>query len=637
MGGDGPAAGGAVTAEDTYSITTLRPEGGAVGRALAAGDRRAEATVEALLAKMDAGEGWTWRDGEQLWWYPSRLRVLLTFREASSDLPATVRADIRVVTGAVMSPELLALLSDLNVHAAGWWWWLAPDHRDIYCSITCVSEPQTWWWPAVMFDALPYAVTVAESMADVLAEVSHGRVCVEAHPQRGLRPSPDGWILGCRLGPRDLSASLDLWFFDAELARMDRALSLICGPLGHEVFRPLEARVHDELGEPRVLLRRQWHPQHGWGWQLATVTGLVASRAENAAALREVAARLNTEQSLEDPQVNRFGGWSYVEGAGLVHLSFLPASILDQIVHAASTSIGDVAALMLDVRTRLKDGHQAGQVSLPPDVSQEPVGEALLDALSEVGWRAGPVGWSYLDPDGIAPTEPSAGPEPRWADTAPLPLWTVPRHLPICSFGTFNPAGPTVSSLEVALSGDAELPYCLFFVMRHPHAPEVRRLGEARDGEELEELVSDALAETDPEQRLCGAIEWLDIFSMRAAVLDGVRRFAAAQEDADWRGEAQFLLASPLNPWARGAGGSQRAQVTSDGSDPIDGWINALTSPAVIAGQQLFLRSAWEGATEFREGNLDQAERAAQGARAPVYERLNADAEYYRAQDDPDR
>ena len=46
----------------------------------------------------------------------------------------------------------------------------------------------------MLFDGLPWAVTVAESMADELARAAAGTVCVREHPERGVRNSVDGWI-----------------------------------------------------------------------------------------------------------------------------------------------------------------------------------------------------------------------------------------------------------------------------------------------------------------------------------------------------------------------------------------------------------------------------------------------------------
>jgi hypothetical protein len=628
---------GLVAEQPAYKIATRRLEGGAVGQALAVESGRAEAVARALLEQMDAGDGWTWRDDEHLWWHPSRLAVRLTCLD-DGGAPAFVAADMHVVTDGSETPELLAWLNDLNAHAAGWWWWTTPDSHDVYCSIKCVTEPQTWWWPLVLFDTLPLAVTVAESMTDELARAALGRVPAQDHPERGVRQSVDGWIGGCRLGPRDLSASLDLWFFDVELARMDSALGVICPSQPHELFGPLAALIADDGGDPRVMLRRHWHPQQGLGWQLAAVTGLVASSPEGVTGLRQVAGRLNTAQALEESPINRFGGWACIEGAGLVHLTFIPAVSLDKISVSAASSIGDAAALILDASVRFEDVKRAYDQPRPADVVTEPVTEPVWNALREVGWRAGPLGWSYVDHDGVPPTEPMESQDRMWNDTAPLPYWTVPRHQLVCSFGTFNPAGPTVSSLEVAISmtADDEESYSLYFVMRHPHLPEIRRLGNASSRDELAQLVSDSLAETDPDSSICGAVEWLDIFDMSEAVLSGVRRYAASRDGTDLRETARLLLKSPLYPWARleAGGGSESAEETpSDESDPLELWIGAITNRAVIAGIQLFMRSAWEGSKFFRSGDFDGAQQESGWLQGVCHERVDAEVEYYQSAD----
>ena len=628
---------GLVAEQPAYEMTTRRLEGGAVGRALAVESGRAEAVAKALLEEMDAGDGWTWRDNEHLWWYPSRLAVRLTCLD-NGGAPALVRADMHVVTAGSATPALLAWLNDLNAQATGWWWWATSDGREVYCSIKCVTEPQSWWWPLVLFDTLPLAVTVAESMADELARAALGRVRVQDHPERGVRQSVDGWIGGCRLGPRDLSASLDLWFFDVEFARLDSALGVICGSLSYELFRPLEALVADDGGDLRVMLRRHWHPQQGFGWQLAAVTGLVAASPEGVTGLRQVAARLNTEQALEESSINRLGGWACIEGAGLVHLTFIPAVSLDKISFSAASSVGDAAALILDASVRFEDVQHAYDQSRPTDVVIEPVTEPVLDALREVGWRAGPLGWSYVDHDGVPSTEPMEGQDRLWTDTAPLPYWTVPRHQLVCSFGTFNPAGPTVCSLEVAISmtPDDEETYSLYFVMRHPHLPEIRWLGNASSRDELAQLVSDSLAETDPDSSICRAVEWLDIFDMSEAVLNGVRRYAASRDGTDLRETARLLLKSPLHPWARlraGGGSGSAEETTSDESDPLELWLGAVTDRAVIAGIQLFMRSAWEGSKFFRSGDFDGAQQVSSSLRDVCHERLDAEVEYYQSAD----
>lgn len=581
---------------------------------------------------MDAGEGWTWREGDSWWWHPSRIAVKFSIFE-SNDLPF-VQADMRVVNSGNASDDLFALLSDLNTHAAGWWWWTAPEDGHIYCSQRCEAHASAWWWPSVLFDTLPYAVTVAESMADTLASVAEGSVDAQPHPERGVRAQVDGWIGGCRLGARDPTASLDLWFFDYERARMGHALDVLCGQATHEQFFPLQARIADVDHEPKVVLRRHWHPQLGWGWLFVTVTGLTALSDAGADLLRKTAGQLSREQAERRTPANRFGGWAYVDGPGLMHSTFVSAFAVDKITAAAGTSIGDVAALMIDVPTRFADLSRAVALSPEPGVAQSRVDGHLLETIQEMGWRAGPTGWSYIDPDGIPPTEVIAD-QGQWTDTSPQGLWTVPRHVPVCSFGFFNPMGPTVSSLEIGYSATEDgVQYTLYHVMRHPHLPEIRSLGDASTPDELAGLVGDALAE--PEGGILGSgPEWLDIFALPDAVLAGVRRFAEGQGDADWGDAAAQLVAYALDPWARVADSDEQPVIpNADESDPVSAWIEAITDPVVIAGQRLFIRSAWEGAKEYRLSGWDpeRAQQATDIARGMAVERLQAEVEESRAE-----
>lgn len=622
-----------MTTDETFQIRTRRPQGGALVLALGNPVEPASALAEAVLTALDAGEGWTSHDDECWWWYPSRLAVRLLCEAA--DLAPVVRADIRVVTGAVPTEDLFRWLSDLNAHAAGWWWWLDTATGDVHCSITCLAQVEAWWWPSVLLCMLPHAVTVADAMADELARASRGSICNQEHPQRGARGNVDGWLPGVRLGPRDLTASLDLRILDGELARLDAALDVICSPLQHQQWQPLHVCVADASGEPRIVLRRHWHPQQGWGWQFATVSAFVASSSAGAASLRALAAQLNAAQAVSTAPVNRFGGWTYADGLGLAHLTFVPAFVLDSIMADAGPTIGDVAALMLDPHLRLADLEIADALPLPNDVERRPTADGMLDELGQVGWKTGPIGWSYVDPNGRPPQPTKDVPQATWTDLVPAALWTTPRHLPLCSFGIFNPMGPTVSSLEVALvpSTGGALAVSLYLLMRHPHLPEAHWLGDAEDLDGLAALVTETLA--DPEGRVLGnGPEWLDVFAeadalLAHAVLAGVRCFASAREDVDWRATADDLVRHAINPWARVS--EHEAPLQSSPwpaeADPIDCWIEAITDDAVIAGHQLFLRSAWEGAKAYRQSDWDPsaAQQAADAARAVAEERIDAE------------
>ena len=237
-----------------------------------------------------------------------------------------------------------------------------------------------------------------------------------------------------------------------------------------------------------------------------------------------------------------------------------------------------------------------------------PVTELVIKAPAEVGWRAGPLGWSYLDDDGAPPTEPIEGKDQLWTNTASLPYWTVPRH----HWSVVRNLQPGRADYQQSGSSDIDAAdeeggYCLYFVMRHPHVLEIRLLGDASSRGELAQLVSDPLAETDPDRGICGAVEWLDIFDMSEAVLNGVRRYAASRDGTDLRETPP--PAGPRLPVVRlGTGGGSPDQpgsiVRIRRGRSAGLWLGASTDRTVIAGIQLFMRSAWEGPSSFGSATL---------------------------------
>jgi hypothetical protein len=607
----------------SYTIETRRLRVGPVGSALAADDIPAEQLAENIARALDQDDGWIHREGASWFWHPSRLAVELRCQRDPIGDPS-LYIDTVVIDDADGTLGLFQWLNDLNVHSAGWWWWFDPTARTVHCSSSCAVRPMEWWWPSILLGVLPYVATVTESMADGLARVSNGTVHSFAHPGRGVRTSVDGWILGVRLGPREPTASLDLWLSDLELDRLDAALGVLCNGLAHRVQRPFEARIFDENNEPRVVLRRHWHPEVGWGWQLATFAGLTTD-ADLAGVddLGRVASCLNAVQATD--RLNRFGGWTSVSDLGLVHLTFIPAFEIEKLIVDAGPTIGDVAALMIDVGTRMRDVARALELADPPQIRHCLVGDEAVAQLPLINWKAGPIGWSYMDqePDCASASTPETGPENEWL---------APRHLLICSFGIFNPMGPTVSSLEAAFTArrGVEAYWRLFWVMRHPSAPEIEQLGAAPTPEALAELVIEALEVA--EQGVFGSgPEWLDIHAMHDAVLAGAQRFAQVQSDVQWRAEADALVWYAHNPWARVS--EHQPPVESawpPEADSTECWIQAITDREVISGHQLYLRSAWEGAKAYRDSGWDpaRAQSVADAIRRIAHERVEANSSF---------
>jgi len=190
--------------------------------------------------------------------------------------------------------------------------------------------------------------------------------------------------------------------------------------------------------------------------------------------------------------------------------------------------------------------------------------------------------------------------------------------------------GPTVNSLEVALHGTPSgLAATLFHVMRHPHLPKITRLGTVNDVDQIPPLIKTVLGQRNPESSILGSgPEWMDIWTHEDAILAGLRTFAEADHDTDWRTKADELIAYALMPWGRvSPREASNGTVFDDDADPIDCWLAAITDDAVIVGQKLFMRSAWEGALAYRKSQWDDnaAQRAADSARNGAHERLDAE------------
>ena len=620
-----------VTSDDDlgFEIRTQRAAG-SLRRVLEAGDSRAQEFAALVVSDLDAGEGWIHHDHGIWWWYPGQLGVQVRYSDPGIT-EAHVEARIRVVRGAGLTEQLIDWLTDLNAHSLGWWWWYEEASGDVYCSMKCTTEVKSWWWPFVMSQVLPHAATVAESMATVLADAGQGHVAVESHPSRGARGIADGFIDATRLGPRDMSASLDPWIADSELARLEQALTAIAGKRPAQVHTPLVVVLASDDAQPQIMLRRHWHASWGWGWQIITLTGIKAAVSEPTLDGELFALFLNQEQATSTRPANYFGGWVYDQEAGLLHLTFLPGLLIDILTASAGPTIGDVAALMMDVPMRLAALEALPINELPASLSLQPISEEFVNLLGTLGLRRGVLGWSYeLGESPPVTGTHQAATEELWSADCPDVAWNIPKHVPVCGFGVFNPMGPTVSSLEIGMSWNPTgIELSLFHVMRHPHSPEIRLLGTVAKWEEMDSLIFTALVERDPETRILGSgPEWLEIWGHQDTILAALRAFAEADVETNWRARADDLANYALSPWARVSPREERSDsIFDEDGDPIDCWLEAITSYSVVVGQKLFMRSAWEGALRYRQSNWDAdvAQSAANSARATAQERLDAE------------
>jgi hypothetical protein len=285
---------------------------------------------------------------------------------------------------------------------------------------------------------------------------------------------------------------------------------------------------------------------------------------------------------------------------------------------------------MMDVPQRYADLDRISGVLEESALTPQPVPEDTASLLHSMSYRFGPIGWSYEIGGSPAPTSslPDSSPD-SWAADQPDPAWNVPKHLPICGFGIFNPMGPTVSSLEVSLQdGATGLQFALFHVMRHPHSPAVTLLGTVDDASDLGALIRESLAARSPDSVLGGGPEWVEIWAHEQDVIAGMTAFAESDEESDLGHEANRLVQFALTPWARVSGDAVDDDAELDPElDPVEAWLAAITDYVVVTGERLFMRSAWEGALNYRKSQWDPsaAQSAADAARNRAQERLQAE------------
>lgn len=169
----------------------------------------------------------------------------------------------------------------------------------------------------------------------------------------------------------------------------------------------------------------------------------------------------------------------------------------------------------------------------------------------------------------------------------------------LATFGIFNPVGPSVGSIEVAINyrlGAA----LLLERLRHPHAPTTRihAVLDQNGFNSIERLLADLVARLE-----WSTFDWWDTRTSLpgdvAAMRRGLRRFAEKFPASDMERLTLGLMEAVDDPWVRVAHDFRPRIQTPKGVDPIDFWIDAISDRTNIDTHIAFIRSSWEGATAW--------------------------------------
>lgn len=598
---------------------TLRPTSGPVGEVYAHHEHLGERMLEWLVDGLDGGEGWSWGDESGVSWLFGQRSLTLTVRADPETGEEFVDASV-VVTEQVtsLSDDLALLLNHLNKWSFGWLYWFDPTSGSIVSTSRARVAQAEWWWGVVMNRLLSHQVNAAEVAAPLIAATAGGVEAVRSHPARGTRPDLDGWLGGVRLGPIDLSSALDQFISWYDVLRFVDTLEDIAATSVELVDVSFVAGFDDRRGAPERWIHKVWNPHVGWSWQFAHIDGHPDECDPNdAVALARDAAHRNTKIGLSVESRCRFGGWLAADNIGLVSRSIVLPMAMEEVLDHSGETAGSAVAFMSWI---LNDG----PISTPGPKDWR----SAISALHRIDF-AGP--WSP-----VLPPSNNDGDDDAERDST---AFASPRDDIVCVWGIFNPNGPTVGSIELSYSNAGAI---VWYVQRHPHVPDIRPLLEyvgdlqSEDfNQVLQTTIFDAMA--NPDESILGTWpHFMVIYAdqLSTPIHDGFIAHAVATRTA----QSMIMAAEALDcgaddPWYRVTRRMNETQVTDEHSDGDEGFAgspedaaeqlwNVVTSPDVVAGHQLFMRSAWEGAQAYRQSGWDPA--VAQGTTdAIVYRNRN--------------
>ena len=586
--------------------------------------------LEEVMAHLSQGDGWISDDDDGVAWHFGRLSAHLKLVPRNET--HLLRCDIPLVTGVKeISPELLVRLNEMNAHAYGWLFWFNPSERSIISTYTGIASRNDWWWTWFALETIPIQATVSESAADELARISGGSVAIAPHPTRGPRQSLDGWITTVRHGNREPVASMGHFITLLDAILVKEAYGVVRPPAEIEIWDDFSAYELDGDGWITVRAASHFHPEYGWCWQHAKMAGFTDNSAAMAdesletasqdPVLLQIAAEMNAESGLNTELSPIIGGWVVADWIGLAHVSHLNGAAIEYIAADAKTGFGTSMGIILGQLTL--SSYDLDDTTFIAE-SQDDHNLKVTEVLSSLQTRTGPVGFSYRAP---ASSQPS--PDFEAAPDSP-DNWLLPKHLVLANFGIFNPAGPTVGSLEVGFRGDQQI---LFLVLRHPFSPACTPLASA----DLN-LGSSAFPQ-DVKDWFSGhswsPLDWVTVFddSITDAVNEGLIEFAETLH-RDVLNAKITLLTRERDPWMRV---STKREIEYNLADaPTLEWRRLVTEESNGWQYKAFIKSAWEGSRIFGTGgDANTAQNVADYFRSSVIDRCMNDFEQARRGEGP--
>jgi hypothetical protein len=548
--------------------------------------------------------------------WPHRLRQVVT-RVEDNDGMALWTATTDVLREVRDLHRALELCHGLNRAAAGWAY-VVDEPARVIRAVTTFYGQRDWdqpyaRWSTAALVSFWHADTIADSLAHAV-----GGIADASHPRSstGLRPDPDGmfhYVQAIRARPE--------WVFDPTvqaLPNMEELAEAVIAHIGPEALGSastetclrvtgfdlvLEDAMEVEASQPLLLPPSATYEitaelEHREPYGLGFVTRIrIPTELSGDSTPAALANRLNQILATQYSSAGAF----YVTKHNIWYELFVPGFALRNMQVGPSRPNG--AALLLGVVAGL---HPALACVAGAGIAGDyPADELARDQSVE----------ELLRVFELPAIEALAGvPNPRPGRADRRYLWAADA-VTLCHFGIFNPAGPTLTTLQLAPLDDGNV--AVLYLMRHPFSPDFKELGRFSDIETLQTLIGSTLP-----NELGSMPEFLWIVAPKSAhdhTLGGMwNAFAELAEadqnaDVDLAWEAAKLRHFAGRAWDRlnnrepvpqpkrsGEGIMNVTYASPPGrARDFEDWLYAAADTDNVFGTLFAFPSAWDGAINY--------------------------------------
>ena len=630
------------------SIITYRPDG-PLERALAADDLPS-AVLQHMRDRLAPGQ-WAVDFEDGFWWIPHRLQhsVEVLRRDDIRDEGRWVcRSTVTLVEKVEDQTNGIAMAQYLNQRPFGASVWMDLETDSIKATSWTTLEPKYWFLAHCFQEAVAHKIGICEHLAPRLAEFVSGEAPCVSHPVHGLREEPDEFVKDRFWSCASPEVTLGTWWSRNEIQTFRNFLSEMWVQFVHidPTVYDVDATAATNLGtdfEFQGLWRRPLsgdkdleqsivghvgqtdHPDLGRGIEILVSTPFdfgsdtdMSGPPTSSPAVQLLANSFNHVDHASCSPAIGISGWTawrdqiclstFVQGETVTTIQHL-ASVAGP-PESASSSIG-VALGVLTAKSleRLATPALSLEMSNFYDLEWSLTEDSRWAGVNE---NAGY--WSLFVEDRAAFDAVAAGlplnvlAEPIRIDPSDpsepaRDLWGLQHTHLLASFGIFNPAGPSVGSLELSInyeSGQA----LLLERLRHPFSPHliVHALIDQDGFLSLNDFVEGVIARLQ-----WSTLDWFEICAtptegIAEAAFQGLLAFGQRINTTDNRDLRRLALALFLPPWTRLSLPAEElidrcAELDTFGEiDELGFWAISLMSPRNIDKHAQYLRSAWEGA-----------------------------------------